>query len=213
MNNIMDFWRNEWAVVTDVSEVTDYETETNGIKEVKIIVSAEITGRGKTWNYPYKDDNLYEIPTYKLYLIGTIGNQRVVFTYNVFLFGVTRKTPTSPPYVCGLADKQRHIIKQWILTYKVHSAASNEIGAWQVYGNFLIHDGPDNPLQETYATVGCIEICGGPQGFDKFNDDIIILSGIQGGTRSEQLTRIGKSGKLVIEYEKADRPPLVSFNS
>ena len=61
--------------MTDVSEVTDYETETNGIKEVKIIVSAEITGRGKTWNYPYKDDNLYEIPTYKLYLIGTIGNR------------------------------------------------------------------------------------------------------------------------------------------
>ncbi|MBO7445735.1 MAG: hypothetical protein J6T86_04930 [Bacteroidales bacterium] len=211
MKNIMDFWRNEWDAVADTSEVT--ESEQSNIKEVKIVVSSEVTGRAKTWSYPYDDDNFYEIPTYKLLLIGMIGYQRIIHIYNVLRFGVTRKTATSPPYVCGLADKQRHIIKQWIPTYKVHSAASNEIGAWQVYGNFLIHDGPDNPLQECYATVGCIEIFGGPQGFDRFNDDIIIFSGIQGGTRSEQLVRIGKSGKLVIEYEKADRPPLVSFIS
>ena len=82
MNNMMDFWRNEWDAVADTSEVT--ESEQSNIKEVKIVVSSEVTGRAKTWSYPYDDDNFYEIPTYKLLLIGMIGYQRIIHIYNVF---------------------------------------------------------------------------------------------------------------------------------
>lgn len=56
----------------------------------------------------------------------------------------------------------------------------SEAGAWQVYGNFLIHDGPDNKTDgaEPYATIGCIEVWGGPQGFVGFNSFLMIsLSG------------------------------------
>jgi hypothetical protein len=75
-----------------------------------------------------------------------------------------------------------------------------------VYDNFLIQDGPDDPKKEVYASVGCIEICNGPRGFDKFNDFIISLSGSTRGKRSEKLTDIGNSKKMIITYQKAIRP-------
>jgi hypothetical protein len=53
----------------------------------------------------------------------------------------------------------------------------------------LIHDGPDDATQ-LFATIGCIEIMG-RQGFAKFNDLIISLSGPQEKNRTEQLLAIG----------------------
>ncbi len=106
-----------------------------------------------------------------------------------------------------MAGQQTHIIKAWLPHYSVHSARSREKGAWQVYDNFLIHDGPDDPKKEVYASVGCIEICNGPQGFDRFNDFIISLSGSNQPSRASQLAEIGRSKKMVITYQKAVRPP------
>jgi hypothetical protein len=125
----------------------------------------------------------------------------------VFRFGVQAKTSDTATVV-GLAEQQSHVIKAWLPDYRVHSARSLEKGAWQVYGNFLIHDGPDNPLTEIYASIGCIEICNGPEGFNQFNDYLISLSGAAGGGRDEKLSQIGKSGKMTITYLKATRPPL-----
>jgi hypothetical protein len=50
-----------------------------------------------------------------------------------------------------LADYQTHTIKAWLPDYSVHSYPSPEDGAWQVYNNFVIHDGPDKPKQQLYA--------------------------------------------------------------
>ncbi len=83
-----------------------------------------------------------------------------------------------------------------------------EKGAWQVYGNFLIHDGPDDPKREIYASIGCLEVCNGPNGFDKFNDFIVSLSGSHATTRMNKLLDVGKSGKMKIIYKKATRPAL-----
>jgi hypothetical protein len=47
--------------------------------------------------------------------------------------------------------------------------------AWQVFGNFLTHDGPDN-APELFASIGYVEVMG-PQGFVRFNNLIIALSG------------------------------------
>jgi hypothetical protein len=132
-------------------------------------------------------------------------------TYEVIRFGVNRKTPTSSPVIVGLAQKQTHTIKRWIKTYSVHSFPSSEGGAWQVYDNFLIHDGPDKPMTQYYATAGCIEICGGPNGFVKMNDFIISLSGSTAATRDAKLTQIGASGLMAISYDAATRPPLVIY--
>lgn len=90
----------------------------------------------------------------------------------------------------------------------MHSAPSVEKGAWQVYGNFLIHDGPDDPASQVYASIGCVEICGGPNGFVKFNDYIISLSGTKAKTRAKKLAEIGRSKIMKITYLAASRPPL-----
>ena len=125
--------------------------------------------------------------------------------FDVLRFGVhcpDGKTAT----VVGLADHQTHVIKAWLPTYTVHSAHSTEDGAWQVYDNFLVHDGPDN-ASEVFATIGCVEIMG-PRGFVKFNDLIIALSGPKAKNRDDQLAEIGNAGNISITYERATRPPL-----
>ncbi len=48
----------------------------------------------------------------------------------------------------------------------------------------------------------------GKQGFTKFNDHIIELSGPKAGNRDEQLVEIGVAKSIVITYEAAARPKL-----
>jgi hypothetical protein len=129
-------------------------------------------------------------------------------TYEVIRFGVQGKAGASPRVV-GLAEYQVHKIKAWLPTYTVHSAVSVEVGAWQVYGNFLIHDGPDDPHREVYASIGCVEICHGPKGFDAFNDFLIECSGPSATNRADQLAEIGRAKNMTITYLQAPRPPLV----
>jgi len=72
----------------------------------------------------------------------------------------------------------------------------------------LIHDGPDDPKREVYASIGCIEICNGPRGFDNFNDFVISLPGSTAKNRASKLIDIGKSKIITITYKKATRPSL-----
>jgi hypothetical protein len=146
------------------------------------------------------------IATYKLTVAGTDSDRKpVTATFSVFRFGVESKDGRTA-HVVGLADQQTHAIKAWDPTYRVHSARSPENGAWQVYGNFLIHDGPDNDT-ELFATIGCVEIMG-PQGFSKFNNLLISLMDPPGSNDDQKLAAIGRSGQLKITYERATRPPL-----
>ena len=177
------------------------------MKTITLSVGSKPIGKALTWAYPYGQKfGTFIIPTYELTVSGTNKAGKVASqVFEVLRFGIKCEKGGSPTVV-GLADQQTHIIKAWIPTYTVHSASSVEMGAWQVYDNFLIHDGPDDPKSEVYASVGCIEICNGPQGFDKFNDFIISLSGTTKSTRSAQLLEIGQSKKMVITYQRAVRP-------
>ena len=182
------------------------------MRRIKLNVGGVPVGKAVTWSYPNDDGNLYVIPTYNMKVEGLDDKGKFQSqTYEVIRFGVNRKTPTSSPVIVGLAQKQTHTIKRWIKTYSVHSFPSSEDGAWQVYDNFLIHDGPDKPMTQYYATAGCIEICGGPNGFVKMNDFIISLSGSTAATRDAKLTQIGASGLMAISYDAATRPPLVIY--
>lgn len=179
------------------------------IRNIKITVGGTPVGQAQTWSYPESDGKIYLIPTYKMTVEGkTDAGAAQSRSYEVFRFGVMRKSKTGQANVVGLADAQTHTIKAWLPDYSVHSASSVEQGAWQVYKSFLIHDGPDQPDRELYASIGCVEVCYGPGGFDKFNDFIIELSGSKKTTRGEQLKEIGASGKLVITYLKSSRPTL-----
>ena len=177
------------------------------MRRVIITVGKAPVGEARTWAYPEGSSlGYYLVPIYKLTVSGTDDRGGLVQeTFEVLRFGVQCKDGRTAQVV-GLADQQTHQIKAWIPTYRVHSAASPENGAWQVYGNFLIHDGPDDPT-EVFATIGCIEIMG-RQGFVKFNDLILSLSGAAAGSRDGQLRQIGQAGQMVITYEKAVRPPL-----
>ena len=182
------------------------------MRQIKLYVGAKPIGTAITWAYPYGKTEYYIIPTYELIASGKDAKGvSSKASFEVIRFGVYRKERKGTAKVVGLADHQVHNIKAWLPYYSVQSASSPEKGAWQVYSDFLIHDGPDNPHQQLYASKGCVEICGGPHGFVKFNDYLIHLSGSTASKRSEQLKEIGKARNMFIEYEKALRPPLKKY--
>jgi hypothetical protein len=180
------------------------------MRTVKMTVGKKEVGRARTWAYPAgQAHGLFWIPTYTLTVSGTDGGgKKVEREFEVLRFGIHCPTRKSTPSVVGLAKEQTHVIKAWLPHYSVHSAPSLEQGAWQVYGNFLIHDGPDDTTNEVYATIGCVEICGAPKGFDVFNDFLIALSGPRSSDRKAQLAEIGRARNMSITYLKATRPPL-----
>ncbi len=171
-----------------------------------LTVTKTILGEGKTWAYPSGGGlGTFLIPIYKLVVNGTDGSKQVTQDFPVFRFGVQCEDGVHA-HVVGLAEKQTHTIKAWLGTYKVHSFRSSEDGAWQVYDSFLIHDGPDDDT-EVFATIGCVEVMG-PKAFTAFNDLLISLMDPPGADRDARLTAIGRSGKLIVSYEKAERPAL-----
>ncbi len=180
------------------------------MRNVSLSVGGTPLGLAPTWAYP-KGEKLgyFLVPYYKLTVTGT--NAKGVATASAFpvlRFGVMSRDGVKVESV-GLAQRQTHTIKAWIPTYRVHSAVSLENGAWQVYDNFLIHDGPDS-LSQVFATIGCVEIMG-PSGFVKFNDLLISLAGSSAKSRDGQLADIGKSGRLTITYEQAARPAVKKY--
>lgn len=178
------------------------------MRHVLLTVGNKEIGRARTWAYPEGyDKGEYWIPTYQLTAQGNDeSGSAVEEKFEVLRFGLYAPTRKSAPKCVGLANDQTYVIKAWLPHYTVHSAESLEIGAWQVYGNFLIHDGPDDPETECYASIGCVEICGSPQGFDGFNDLMIRLSGAKAGDRAARLAAIGKARNITIKYLKARRP-------
>jgi hypothetical protein len=182
------------------------------VNRVDIKVGATPIGYARTWAYPDGDPaEHYKIPTYKVTVSArSTGDKVESQDFEALRFGI-QKDGAIGPRVVGLANQQTHIIKSWIPTYSVHSARSPERGAWQVYGNFLIHDGPDDTRNEVYASIGCVEICNGPAGFNIFNDYIISLAKPTAASRDRQLLEIGRGGRLVITYLKAKRPALARW--
>jgi hypothetical protein len=177
------------------------------MRNVTLTVGGKPVGEGPTWAYPHGAAlGTFLIPIYELTVQGTDTEGNVLkTTFQVYRFGVLSNDGKTASVV-GLAKHQIYHIKRWIPTYKVHSANSPENGAWQVFGNFLIHDGPDDDTQ-LFATIGCIEIRG-PQGFVNFNDLLISLMEPTGSDRDGKLDAIAQSGRLKIVYEEATRPNL-----
>jgi len=179
------------------------------MRAVNIMVGGTPGQEFPTWAYPNgRHLGEFLIPSYSCVVTGSDNSGNSVSrNFVVLRFGV-QCIDMKTPKIVGLTDHQTHVIKAWVGSYRVHSAASDETGAWRVYNNFLIHDGPDYvSTRPPFATIGCIEVTG-PQGFDIFNDLIIELSGSKAASREEQLEEIGRAKSLRITYERAIRPPL-----
>lgn len=177
------------------------------MRRFEIFVGASPIGGQKTWAYLNGNKfGRFLVPVYEGIVLGSDGKgNRVQERFEVLRFGVQCEDGNTAR-VIGLADQQTHKIKAWIPTYSVHSASSNEDGAWQVFNNFLIHDGPDNST-EIFATIGCIEIMG-PSEFNRFNNLMISLVVPKNTYRDYQLAEIGSKGEIYITYTKAGHPPL-----
>jgi hypothetical protein len=184
------------------------------MRDVKISVGGTPIGEQQTWAYPNGGSlGTFLIPVYPCWVEGTDANRRYVRErFEVLRFGVECKDGRTA-HVVGLADFQSHVIRAWLPKYTVHSAPSEQDGAWQVYDSFLIHAGPEESSANRghasvlFATIGRIEIMG-PRGFWRFNDLVISLAGPKSACIPEQLQEIARSGHLKITYSAAKRPPL-----
>lgn len=179
------------------------------IRDIKLTVGNEIKSYGILKSYPVNDGKKYKMPLYILTIEGKDdAGDKQSKEFNIFRFGIHKPNENSQAKVVGLADKQIHKIKKYKHDYELHSAGNASNGAWVVWKTFYIHDGADDPQNEAYGTIGCVEVCD-IDGFIKFNDFIITLSGSTKTERDAKLIEIGASGKMVITYLKANRPPLV----
>lgn len=181
------------------------------VRSINVTVTSRTQGKSYVKSYKHDDGKVYEVPLYVVSVRGTDDQgQPVSREFRAIRFAVKRDSLSDAASTVGLAESQQYVVPQWLPDYVLHSTQTAEVGAWQVSGNYLIHDGPDDPLDATnlYGGYGCIEIADGPLGFDKFNDFILSISGATNTTRKEKLLAVGASGKLRIVYEEAARPPV-----
>lgn len=184
------------------------------LRKIKMTVGGAPGRMVKTFPYPVNNGKFYEIPTYQISVSGKDDARTpIARQWECYRFGVYNNDGSNTNhksrglFVAGMASKQKYTIYWFNPHYSVHSATSEEMGAWHVVSGFLIHDGPDDPMTQLYASIGCIEICGKPKGFDQFNKFILSISGSTKKAPAA-LVEIGKAGIIEIEYEAAIRPPL-----
>jgi hypothetical protein len=179
------------------------------MRSVKLQVGGEPVNWAYVHPFPDNPDNvLYRLPTYKLLLIGTDeAGQTLQHSFEVIRFGVKQELTTTAQVV-GLADAQSYQINTWLPNYLV---GRTEPGAWKVYDNFLIHDGPDEPRskQITYGAIGCIEVCG-PGQFREMNARLFKAAGVAGNDFAANAAKVAAGNVLSVEYLSAIRPPLLN---
>lgn len=170
----------------------------DGMADVKITIAGTPNGRfAYTWAYPHGDSTAYRTALYNIRVSST-NDKGVTTSVNFEGVRFGPRNVNGKLSVAGLAEEQTHHLT-WYPGYKLHSSETAENGAWIVYGNYLIHDGGDGP-RDLVGTAGCVEIYG-PQGFSKFNEAILKLSG----------EKSLKDVNATVHYEKARRPTIKEF--
>ena len=164
------------------------------IRSVEIIVSSKPVGTGKVRAFPYRMGGRFRVPLYEMVVIGTDSSlKKVERKFKVIRFGVKQVSRIDRHRVVGLKDFQVHSLKR----------AGYMDGSWQIYGDFLIHDGADNPKRQAWGSIGCIEVTGKDE-WEDFESLIKNLSGESNPWKS------GQSGKLMVRIESVKkRPPLI----
>ncbi|MEL6586556.1 MAG: hypothetical protein AAFY65_02595 [Pseudomonadota bacterium] len=168
-------------------------------------VVAHVKSKEVDWGvvraYPHDNGHTYKVPVYDMEVSG-LGPSATAKTtvFKVIRFGVKQSSASDTPTVVGLKDKQVHIL----------SRVDYMEGSWQLYGNFLIHDGANNPQKSAWGQIGCIEVVGmmgGKDAWKVFEALVLSLSG------AKTAAKLGKSGKFSIKIDAvATRPPLVEHS-
>ena len=146
---------------------------------------------------------VYLVPTYVLTLATADGRKVCPRDFKVIRFGLKRTAatdalPSPPELLCnvGLFSEQQHTAA-WISTYRVHSGPGSIVGAWQLTGSFLLHEGSPDP-SSPWGTYGCVEVVG--------NDEWKrLLSTIQSFSGAD-LATVGSRKLLTVRIQAASAP-------
>ncbi|WP_179378042.1 hypothetical protein [Jannaschia marina] len=168
------------------------------IRPVRAHVKAKEVSWGLVHPYPEDDGNTYKVPMYEMEVSGTgAGGNAISQSFEVIRFGVKRASANDAPSVVGLKDKQSHTLKR----------VGYMGGSWQLYGNFLIHDGANDPQSSTWGQIGCIEVTGKTGGTDNWAVFEALLLRISGARNAADL---GASKQFTIDLDAVvQRPPLL----
>lgn len=165
---------------------------------VTATVKSPEKGEALVTSYPIKKQK-YKIPLYEMVLSGSdASGAPQSYTYKVIRFGVSLNTSGGTARVVGLRDSQTHVLKH----------VSYMGGSWQLYGNFLIHDGADDPSKNAWGAIGCIEVTGTSAAYgdawQEFNANVLALS----GESSFEAVSAAKCFSITLD-RIASYPPLV----
>ncbi len=177
---------------------------------------------GKTYiakSYPSVDYLQYEVPVYDMIVSGT--NERGVTeskTYEVLRFmpylnrkkDKTRyKTIAEKPFMSGLSRERHQNFVTYNKDYEIHNTFSPENGGFVITGSFMIHDGPDDLINESgrWGSAGCIEVTG----TSGFQDLKTYMHKLSGSKESVELTmqKLVNNGLLTLKLDKAITPKIV----
>jgi len=200
---------------TIAREELDLGEVTTPLREVTLTISGQ--PNGKTYNaqsYPSRDGVLYEVEVYTLTVSGTDNNgNQVSKEFDVLRFmpylnkqsdNTGYGTISETPIMSGLADERNEPAHSYNPNYEIHNTSSPENGGIVIYGNFMIHDGPDDLSEFGWGAAGCMEICG-KSGFENLKSTIHSLSG-SSKPIEQGLVELAGAGKLMIHIEQAIRP-------
>jgi hypothetical protein len=119
----------------------------------------------------------------------------VTESFKVIRFGVLDRGMDAP-VVVGLTDKKPYTLRR-------SDYMSKKGGSWQITGNYLIHDGADDPSWDAWGAIGCIEITGKGE-WQHFESLVAELSG------TPDVWLITSRGTLHLDIDAAALPPLRS---
>lgn len=185
------------------------------MNEVLITISNIKTGENYlARSYPDDDYNnngkieLYWTPVYKVFL----QNDKEQKEWKALRFMPYWNDPKQPYskyktrkwVVSGLSSHiPKKIVTYYDPQYGVQNRYSPYAGGIQIKDSFLIHAGPQSLADIGWGAAGCVEIIGD---FDKFKDDIRILSGIETNNSHDAIQMLVKSSKLYVEVQETTAP-------
>ena len=166
----------------------------------------EVTDKkvGYSWMKNWKnegDGNRYLVPTYQMNVYVQCGREkRWVGAFEVVRFGIDSAGWGGSGSICGLSDAQDYKLRWWG-DYPVHSVEGAPGGGWIIFGDYLVHAGPENPRDAVnpFGATGCIEVCG-PGQWAQLNGTIL---------KELSLDDLGRAN-VRIEFRSAPRPGLYS---
>jgi len=110
--------------------------------------------------------------------------------------------------VKGVKRITAKVVEKYFPDYGVQNRYSPFSGAIQIKGNYLIHAGPQTMSESGWGAAGCVEIIGN---FDKFKDDIRLMSRSIRRSSHRAIIDLVKAKKLFVKVEYAPRPNIRGY--